>query len=163
MRTVGRLDRQDPLADRLADEEGDAADSKGRFKALLGLALRKDQRELAPLLASLDDQPGNLIVEAAASFGSPEALPLLRRLKEARWQEHDPRPSVLDDAIEAVPRPVAATLSNKPAAPLPVGGHPAETDAYRHLLLASRADPISLKRVTPYSPVAGRAARRGAQ
>lgn len=87
---------RDALADRLADEEGDTAG-----EALLGLALRNDQRALAPLLARLDDQPGNLIVEAAASLGSPEALPLLLRLKKDGWQEDDPRPSVLDDAIEA--------------------------------------------------------------
>ena len=87
---------RDALAARLDDDEGDTAG-----EALLGLALRKDSRALAPLLAWLDDQPGNLVVEAAAALGSPEALPALLRLKEEGWEEGDPRPSVLDDAIQA--------------------------------------------------------------
>jgi HEAT repeat protein len=84
------------LAARLADEEGDTAG-----EALLGLAQRKDPRTLAPLLAWLDRDPGNLIIEAAAALGAAEALPVLRRLKDAGWQDHNCRPSVLDHAIEA--------------------------------------------------------------
>ena len=84
------------LAARLDDDERDTAGD-----ALLGLALRKDSRALAPLLACLDDQPGNLVVEAAAALGSPEALPTLLRLKEQGWEDSDPRPSVLDDASQA--------------------------------------------------------------
>ena len=84
------------LAARLDDHEGDTA-----CEALLGLALRKDSRVLAPLLAWLDEKPGNLIVEAAAALGSSEALPALLRLKDDGWEEDDPRPSVLDDAIQA--------------------------------------------------------------
>jgi HEAT repeat protein len=88
------------LADRLADEQGDIAG-----EALLGLAQRKDPRALAPLLARLDsDQPGNLIVEAAAALGAAEALPALNRLRNTGWADRDRRPSVLDHAIEACSR-----------------------------------------------------------
>jgi HEAT repeat protein len=87
---------RDALAARLDDQEGDTAG-----EALLGLALRKDPSALAPLLAWLDDQPGNLIVEGAAALGSPEALPALLRLKEEGWQTGEARPAVLDEAIEA--------------------------------------------------------------
>jgi HEAT repeat protein len=90
---------RDALAARLDDDEGDTAG-----EALLGLARRKDQRALAPLLAWLDDQPGNLIVEAAAALGSSQALPALLQLKAEGWEKSDPRPSVLDDAIRACSR-----------------------------------------------------------
>jgi hypothetical protein len=53
------------------------------------------------LLARMDDDPGNLIVEAAAALGAVEALPALQRLKREGWQLDDPRPSVLDDALRA--------------------------------------------------------------
>lgn len=90
---------RDALAARLDDPEGDTAG-----EALLGLALRKDARALRPLLTRLEDGPGNLIVEAAGALGSPDALPALRRLKAEGWDEGDPRPTVLDDAIEACSR-----------------------------------------------------------
>jgi len=87
---------RDALAARLTDDEGDTAG-----EALVGLARRGDQRTLAPLLAWLAADPGNLIVEAAAELGAAEALPALLRLKHAGWQQNDARPSVLDDAIQA--------------------------------------------------------------
>jgi hypothetical protein len=87
---------RDALAARLADEDGDAAG-----EALVGLARRGDPRTLAPLLAWLDEDPGNLVVEAAGALGAPEALPALLRLKAAGWQDRNPFPSVLDDAIRA--------------------------------------------------------------
>ena len=96
MLEVDSLAIRDALAARLDDPEGDTAG-----EALLGLALRKDPRVLAPLLAWLDDQPGNLIVEAAAAFGSPEALPALLRLKKEGWETGETRPAVLDEAIKA--------------------------------------------------------------
>ncbi len=92
-----RLAGADSRSDRvLTDEEGDTAG-----EALLGLARRGDQRALAPLLAWLDGEPGNLIVEAVAELAAIEALPALLRLKHAGWQRDEPRPSVLDDAIRA--------------------------------------------------------------
>jgi HEAT repeat protein len=84
------------LAARLDDPDGDTSG-----EALLGLALRRDPRALPVLLARLDDDPGNLIVEAAAALGAPEALPALQRLKREGWQLDEPRPSVLDDALRA--------------------------------------------------------------
>jgi len=87
---------RDALAARLDDPDGDTSG-----EALLGLAGRRDPRALPVLLARLDDDPGNLIVEAAAALGAPEALPALQRLKRDGWQLDDPRPSVLDDALRA--------------------------------------------------------------
>jgi HEAT repeat protein len=87
------------LAARLDDPDGDTAG-----EALLGLAQRRDPLALPILLSRLEDSPGNLIVEAAAALGSPAALPALHRLKTDGWQQDDPRPSVLDDAISACSR-----------------------------------------------------------
>lgn len=87
---------RDALAARLDDPDGDTSG-----EALLGLALRRDPRALPVLLTRLEDDPGNLIVEAAAALGAPEALPPLLRLKREGWQFDDPRPSVLDDALRA--------------------------------------------------------------
>ena len=87
---------RDALAARLDDPDGDTAG-----EALLGLALRRDPRALPALLARLGDDPGNLIVEAAAALGAPEALPALQRLQREGWQLDEPRPSVLDDALRA--------------------------------------------------------------
>ncbi len=87
---------RDALAARLGDPDGDTSG-----EALLGLALRRDPRALPALLACLDDDPGNLIVEAAAALGAPEARPALQRLKREGWQLDEPRPSVLDDALRA--------------------------------------------------------------
>jgi HEAT repeat protein len=89
---------RDALAARLDDPAGDTSG-----EALLGLALRHDPRALPVLLGCLDDDPGNLIVEAAAALGAPEALPALERLKREGWQLGEPRPSVLDDALRACP------------------------------------------------------------
>jgi HEAT repeat protein len=100
---------RDALAARLTDEEGDTAG-----EALLGLARRGDQRALAPLLARLVNEPGNLIVEAAAALRSTEALPAVVRLKDASWQLDDPRPSVLDDAIQACSDRKATTSDSDP-------------------------------------------------
>jgi hypothetical protein len=72
-----------------------------RERHLVGLARRHDPRVLPVLLARLDGNPGNLVVEAAAELGAPEALPALERLKREGWQEHNPLPSVLDDALRA--------------------------------------------------------------
>jgi HEAT repeat protein len=87
---------RDALAARLDDPDGDTSG-----EALLGLACRRDPRALPVLLARLDDDPGNLIVEAAAALGAAEALPALQRLKREGWQIDEPRPSVLDDALRA--------------------------------------------------------------
>jgi hypothetical protein len=48
-----------------------------------------------------DPDIGNLYVEAAAELGDPRLLPMLDALKAADWQEYDPIPSTLDDAIAA--------------------------------------------------------------
>lgn len=87
---------RDALAARLDDPDGDTAG-----EALVGLARRHDPRALPVLLATLAGNPGNLIIEAAAELGAAEALPALRQLKRDGWQDHDPRPSILDDAIAA--------------------------------------------------------------
>ena len=86
---------RDALATRLHDESGDTAG-----EALVGLARRHDSRALSPLLASLQTDPGNLIVEAAAELGAREALPALLRLKAHGWGQGADG-AVLDQAIAA--------------------------------------------------------------
>ena len=83
------------LTARLHDESGDTAG-----EALLGLARRHDPLALRPLLASLQTDPGNLIVQAAAELGAREALPALLRLKAQGWGDGPDR-AVLDQAIAA--------------------------------------------------------------
>jgi HEAT repeat protein len=90
---------RDALAQRLDDPVGDTAG-----EALLGLARRHDPRALPALLAHLDDNPGNLIVEAAAELGAPEALPALVRLRAEGWSLDEPQPDILEDAISACSR-----------------------------------------------------------
>jgi HEAT repeat protein len=87
------------LAARLGDPDGDTAG-----EALLGLARRRDPLALPVVLSLLEGSPGNLIVEAASALGSRAALPALHRLKMGGWQQDDPRPSVLDEAISACSR-----------------------------------------------------------
>jgi HEAT repeat protein len=87
---------RDALAARLADGEGDTAG-----EALVGLARRGDPRALPAVLAGLAVDPGNLVVEAAGYLRAAQALPALLRLKAAGWQQGDPRPAVLDDAIRS--------------------------------------------------------------
>jgi hypothetical protein len=90
---------RDALAARIDDSGGDTAG-----EALLGLARRRDRRALSPILTRLAATPGNLIVEAAAELGAPEALPSLRRLKATGWQDRDTHPTLLDDALRACAR-----------------------------------------------------------
>jgi HEAT repeat protein len=87
---------RDALAARLADEDRDTAG-----EALVGLALRKDARSLTYLLAALDDEPGDFVVEGAAALGAPELLPALQRLKAAGWDKDVSPPTPLDAAIAA--------------------------------------------------------------
>lgn len=65
------------LADRLDDPDGDIAG-----EALLGLACRRDPRASARVLRRLEDDPGNLIIEAAEELADPACLPALLRLRE---------------------------------------------------------------------------------
>ena len=83
------------LAARLHGQSGDAAG-----EALLGLVRRHDPRALSPLLSSLQTDPGNLIVEAAAELGAREALPVLLQLKAQGWGDDADR-ALLDQAIAA--------------------------------------------------------------
>lgn len=85
---------RDALAARLDDPEGDSAG-----EALVGLARRRDGRALAPLLARLDDHPGNLVIEAAAELSALEALPVLLLLKQQGWPGNDRDADLLEEAI----------------------------------------------------------------
>lgn len=87
---------RDALAARLDDTEGDTAG-----EALLGLARRHDPRALSPLLARLSDEPGNLIVEAAAELAAPEALSALLLLKRDGWPNNESEATMLEEAIRA--------------------------------------------------------------
>ncbi len=81
------------LEDQGADTAGEAA---------VALAKRHDAR-LLPVLKRRLAAPdvGNLYVEAAAALGDPQLLPLLRKLKADGWQDDEPRPQLLDEALEA--------------------------------------------------------------
>ena len=88
---------RDALAARIVDDAGDTAG-----EAVLGLAIRKDQRAFEPIATWLHwDDVGNLVVEAAGRLSDPRFLPDLLHLKASGWQDDDPRPWVLDDAITA--------------------------------------------------------------
>jgi hypothetical protein len=86
---------RDALVRHLRETEADTAG-----EAAVGLARRKDARVFDVLIERLGDfEVGNLYVEAAAALGDPRLLPLLHRLKTSGWQDDEPRPGVLDDAI----------------------------------------------------------------
>lgn len=88
---------------RALDDDG--ADTAG--EAAVGLASLGDARVLDRLMVELaKDDVGNLWVEAAARLADPRLLPLLLALKANGWQEDDePRPEVLDEAIERCQEP----------------------------------------------------------
>jgi HEAT repeat protein len=87
---------RDALLARLSDD--DEADTAG--EAAVGLARRGDPGGFEPLLERLSGTDvGNLWVEAAAELGDARLLPALLQLKSAGWQDDDPRPGVLDQAI----------------------------------------------------------------
>jgi len=95
-RDVDTPQMRDALYGLLSDPEEDTAG-----EAAVGLARRKDPRLLDPLQARLSGTDvGNLWVEAAAELGDRRLLPVLLQLKASGWQNDEPRPSVLDDAIE---------------------------------------------------------------
>jgi HEAT repeat protein len=88
---------RDALLARLSDD--DEADTAG--EAAVGLARRRDPRVFDPLLERLTGgDVGNLWVEAAAELGDPRLLPALLELKASGWQDDEPRPAVLDEAIQ---------------------------------------------------------------
>lgn len=84
------------LVDRLIDR-----DPEVRGEALLGLARRKDQKVLRPLIEELaSEKVLDLAVEAAVELASPELEPVLLELAK-RWTK-DPR--LLRQAIDACSR-----------------------------------------------------------
>jgi HEAT repeat protein len=94
------IDIREALWARIDDGGGET-----RGEALVGLARRKDPRARDQILQRLSDNPGNLIVEAAAELGDPNLYPELLRLRNEHWQEHNSRPSVLDEALTSC-RPI---------------------------------------------------------
>ncbi|MET8340247.1 HEAT repeat domain-containing protein [Streptosporangium canum] len=88
---------RDAFIERLKDPEADTAG-----EAAVALAMRHDDRILPTLKRVLaTPSVGNLYVEAAAGLGDPQLLPLLQKLKAGGWQEDEPRPHVLDQALDA--------------------------------------------------------------
>ncbi|MEO5873517.1 MAG: HEAT repeat domain-containing protein [Streptosporangiaceae bacterium] len=82
----------------LLEDDGD--DVAG--EAAVALAARRDARVLPVLEQALADPlVGNLYVEAAACLGDSRLLPLLHALKAGGWQDDEPAPEILDEAIEA--------------------------------------------------------------
>ncbi|MFF4416706.1 HEAT repeat domain-containing protein [Streptosporangium sp. NPDC001559] len=96
---------RDAFAERLDDPGEDTAG-----EAAVALAIRRDPRIL-PVLKRVLATPdvGNLYVEAAAELGDPELLPLLEKLRTDGWQgDGEPRPQVLDQALQACTSPPAS-------------------------------------------------------
>jgi HEAT repeat protein len=89
-------DIREALWERINDDGGDT-----RGEALVGLARRKDPRARDLIVGRLSDNPGNLTVEAAFELGDPGLYPELLRLRDEGWQDRDPRPGVLDDALRS--------------------------------------------------------------
>ncbi|MGJ6962794.1 HEAT repeat domain-containing protein [Streptosporangium sp. G11] len=88
---------RDAFVERLQDPEADTAG-----EAAVALAVRRDLRILPTLKRVLaTPNVGNLYVEAAAELGDPQLLPLLQKLKADGWQDDEPRPHVLDQALNA--------------------------------------------------------------
>lgn len=84
---------RDALAKRLNDRHYDT-----RCEALLGLARRKDERVIKPLIkALLAKRVGRLAIEAAQEMGDPRLLPALIAL-QARWGADDRQ---LQEAIKS--------------------------------------------------------------
>ncbi|MGI8331340.1 HEAT repeat domain-containing protein [Actinomadura scrupuli] len=100
-RDVDTSQVRNALLSRLSDDE---ADTPG--EAAVALARRGDPRVFDPLLERFSDPDvGNLWVEAAAELGDSRLLPALLHLKSSGWQDGDPRPGVLDEAIERCSAP----------------------------------------------------------
>jgi HEAT repeat protein len=81
------------LFERIRDE-----DEETRGEALVGLARRKDERVIEPLIKELERYPvaqWSFCIEAAEEFGDSRLLPVLRRLK----QSTDAEETTLDEAI----------------------------------------------------------------
>jgi HEAT repeat protein len=92
---------RDALIARLSDTCVDA-----RFEALVGLARRKDNRALRPILESLSATTVyEMALEAAQELADPRLLPALLDLKK-RWATDDDRfVADLDSAIDACQNP----------------------------------------------------------
>lgn len=85
------------IREALLARTADAHDET-RGEALVGLALRRDLRVIAPLLRELESGcVGRLAVEAARDIGAPELLPALQSI--APWWDVDP--TLLAEAIAA--------------------------------------------------------------
>lgn len=78
----------DEIRQTLLDRSEDGDDDT-RAEAVLGLARRKDERVLVPLIMALSGEGvGSIHVEAAGAFGDASLLPYLQAL--AGWWDEDP-------------------------------------------------------------------------
>jgi len=94
--SVDSPDIRQALLDRLGDQ-----DPEVRGEALVGLAKRKDQRVLKPLIDELGSEKVlDLAVEAAVELANPELEPVLLEL--AKWWPKDSR--LLQQAIDICAR-----------------------------------------------------------
>jgi len=77
---------REALFARLSD-----ADDVVRGEALVGLALRKDEQAIEPLIQELERYPaekiGSLLIEAAEAMADTRLLPILTRLKQSSGSE----------------------------------------------------------------------------
>jgi HEAT repeat protein len=83
---------REALLSRMSDQHRDT-----RGEALLGLAKRKDERVMGPLLLEIDSQSvGSLALEAAAEMANPALCPALLRLRAEIGEDLE-----LDRAIDS--------------------------------------------------------------
>jgi len=88
---------REALVSRLEDRNDDA-----RGEALVGLARRKDERVIEPLIRELtSENVGLLALEAAEEVASHRLLPSLLLLKEAWSEDQDRHTGRLDDALRS--------------------------------------------------------------
>lgn len=93
---------REALVARLTDSDDDTAG-----EALVGLAVRQDERSVESVIARLQNEryrgpmTGSLALEAAERKADPRFLPALYWLRDGGWNEDDPRRPSLDRAIVA--------------------------------------------------------------
>ena len=86
---------REALFARVADTDDDT-----RHEALVGLAKRKDERILEPLVRELQNESlGLLALEAASEFADPRLCPALLKLREQWRDDDDSHTELLKEAL----------------------------------------------------------------
>ncbi|MER6949439.1 HEAT repeat domain-containing protein [Nonomuraea sp. NPDC000554] len=96
-----------PLPRFAADPDSDVRWQVARGIPIVVDPLPDDPVRVLPVLERVlaDPDVGDLYVEAAAASGDPRLLPLLRKLKADGWQDDEPWPELLDQALKSCTPP----------------------------------------------------------